>query len=274
MQKDPIRFRLQVLLIVFFTIILLGTVGFMLTENLSIQDAFYFNIVTITTVGYGDIHPTTSAGKFLSIIMIVLGVGTFLGVVANVTEMILNKREKKARLEKLNMVIGTFFSEVGTKLLEEFSTLDQQIEKNSKNLAITNEWSEQDFLHVSGMFYRYDSTLDAQNYDLEYLRSFLLMKRDFLLRLLENPMLLEHESFTDLLRAVFHLTEELAYREDVKQLPATDKTHLTGDIKRSYDLLVQHWLQYMKYLKDRYPYLFSLALRTNPFDKKASPIVR
>lgn len=271
---DSIRFRLQVLLIVFSAVIILGTVGFMFTENLSILDAFYFSIITITTVGYGDIHPLTSEGKFLSIIMIVLGVGTFLGVVANVTEMILNKREKKIRLEKLNMVIGTFFSEVGTKLLEEFSALDKELKGIREALIITGDWSEKDFMHLNRMFHKYNSTLETQNYDLENLRSFLLMKRDFLLRLLENPMLLEHESFTELLRAVFHLTEELAYRENVKQLPDTDKAHLTGDIKRSYDLLVRHWLQYMKHLKDRYPYLFSLALRTNPFDKKASPIVR
>jgi hypothetical protein len=40
----------------------------------------------------------------------------------------------------------------------------------------------------------------------------LLSKRDFLVALMENPNLLEHESFTDLLWAVFHLVEELAVR--------------------------------------------------------------
>jgi len=38
-------------------------------------------------------------------------------------------------------------------------------------------------------------------------------------------------------------------------------------------LLVQEWLDYMEYLKVNYPYLFSLAMRTNPFDRKASPVV-
>ena len=98
-------------------------------------------------------------------------------------------------------------------------------------------------------------------------------KSNFLLRLLENPNLLEHESFTKLLRAVFQLTEELAQRKDVRKLPDTDYTHLEGDIKRAYVLLVDEWLDYMKYLKDNYPYLFSLAMRTNPFDQNVSPIV-
>jgi hypothetical protein len=92
-------------------------------------------------------------------------------------------------------------------------------------------------------------------------------------RLLENPTLLEHESFTDLLRAVFHLTEELAYREDLSRSPTSDRAHIAGDINRAYHLLVHQWVDYMEYLKMNYPYLFSLAMRTNPFDREASPIV-
>jgi hypothetical protein len=36
---------------------------------------------------------------------------------------------------------------------------------------------------------------------------------------------------------------------------------------------VHQWLDYLRYLKTNYPYLFSLAIRTNPFDEKASPVV-
>ena len=45
------------------------------------------------------------------------------------------------------------------------------------------------------------------------------------------------------------------------------------DIKRAYGLLTRQWLDYMQYLKNRYPFLFSLALRTNPFAESASAIV-
>lgn len=88
------------------------------------------------------------------------------------------------------------------------------------------------------------------------------------------PNLLEHESFTELLRAVCHLTQELSHRKDLIELPDTDYEHLAGDIKRAYVLLVHEWVDYMKYLKDNYPYFFSLAMRTNPFDQDASPIVK
>jgi hypothetical protein len=59
----------------------------------------------------------------------------------------------------------------------------------------------------------------------------------------------------------------------VSELPASDYGHLSGDIKRVYGLLIAEWLAYMKHLKDKYPYLFSLAVRTNPFDAAASVIV-
>jgi hypothetical protein len=109
---------------------------------------------------------------------------------------------------------------------------------------------------------------------MEGLKGFLVSKRDFLLRLLENPALLEHETFTELLRSVFHFSEELERREKVTGLPDSDYEHLAVDVNRAYTLLVQQWLDYVKYLKDNYPYLFSLAMRTNPFDQTASPFVR
>jgi len=187
---------------------------------------------------------------------------------------LLTVREKRIMLEKLNMLIGAFFSEVGTRLLTYFSDFDPKLDKIRNDLVVTSDWSEQEFIDVYKSLKNYDYGVEIHKVNLEDLRSFLGDKRDFLIRLLENPNLLEHESFTELLRAVFHLTEELVSREDVTQLPDTDYEHLSGDIKRAYTLLVCEWLDYMKYLKDNYPYLFSLAMRTNPFDQQASPIVR
>ena len=109
--------------------------------------------------------------------------------------------------------------------------------------------------------------------DLEHLRDFCVSRRSSLMRLLENPNLLEHETFTDLLWAVFHLTEELKFRDVLEGLPDEDYEHLCGDVARVYTLLIREWLAYMKHLKQDYPYLYSLAVRTNPFDPEASPIV-
>ncbi len=177
-------------------------------------------------------------------------------------------------MEKLNMIIGAFFSEIGTILLTYFSDFDPNLDKIRRELIVTEEWSEHEFLSVSKRLMNYDYGIDIKKVDLEKLRNLLVGKRNFLLRLLENPNLLEHETFTELLRAAFHLTEELASRKGFDKLPDTDLEHLAGDIERVYVRLVREWLDYMEYLKDNYPYLFSLAMRTNPFDLNASAEVR
>ena len=195
-------------------------------------------------------------------------------LVTLILHQLLTDREKRTRIEKLNMVIETFFSEVGTELLVFFSDFDPNLELIRNELIVTNDWSEQEFLRVRKSLRNYDYNVMNEKIRYKDLRSFLMKKRDFLLRILENPTLFEHESFTKLLRAVFHLTEELEIRKNFKESPITDREHLAGDIKRAYTLIVHQWLDYMKYLKDNYPYLFSLAMRTNPFDQNASPIVK
>jgi len=195
-------------------------------------------------------------------------------LVTLIIDRLLNEREKRSLLKKLNMVIGAFFSEVGTDLLKSFSEFSPQNDQIRKDLVETNDWSNKAFSYMSKRVKQYDYGIESQRANLENLRNLLLEKRGFLLALLENPNLLEHESFTELLWAVFHLTEELASRPNLKGLPNADYEHLAADIKRAYILLIAEWLAYMKHLKTNYPYLFSLAARMNPFDPNASPIVR
>jgi len=186
---------------------------------------------------------------------------------------LLTQREKRALLEKLNMVIGAFFSEVGVELLNYFSAFDPDSDKIRKELVVEADWSDKEFLDVAGRLKSHDYKVRGKNGDLENLKTFLTERRNFLLRLLENPNLLEHDAFTNLLWAVFHLTEELSHRKSLGDLPESDLGHLSGDIRRAYVLLVSEWLDYMHHLKNNYPYLFSLAIRTNPFDPQASPVV-
>jgi hypothetical protein len=186
---------------------------------------------------------------------------------------LLERREKQSRLEKMNMVIEAFFSEVGTSLLKVFSDCDSGTEEMKKDLSSVDKWSDKDFDVKKKRLADHDFPICMERIDIDDLSAFLLKKRNFSIRLLENQNLLEHESFTDALRAVLHLTEELAVREGLEHRPDKDTEHLAGDIKRAYGRLVLQWLDYMRHLKDNYPYLFSLAMRTNPFDVNASPLV-
>lgn len=197
----------------------------------------------------------------------------FLPIEVLIVSMIIDKligiRETRERLEKLNMVIGVFFSEIGTSLLGRLSGYDT----NHAKLALRNG-PEEGLAALGDRLKNHEYVIDVDRAELKELNDFLAERREFLLRVLENPTMLEHESFTDLLWAVFHLMEELSHRTDFSSLPETDLHHLQGDIKRVYSELVTQWLAYMKHLEENYKFLFSLALRTNPFDKSASAVVK
>ena len=186
---------------------------------------------------------------------------------------VLSARERRSKLQKLNMVVGTFFSEVGTALLGLFSRLDRDAASRGGELRIAGDWPARRFAELARRLRGADFHLDWADEAVGELRAFLSERRGFLLGLLANPNLLEHDRFTDLLWAVFHLTDELSHRADLADLPAGDREHLLGDVRRAYGRLVAEWLMYMRHLCRSYPYLFSLAIRTSPFDPAARVVV-
>ncbi len=190
-------------------------------------------------------------------------------VVTLIVDRLLNERDKKATLEKLNMVIGAFFSEVGTELLRRLCEADPASDEKRERLVVDGSWPEKEFREMKAEFEGKQFKVDSRSVNLYSLRDILVRNRDFLVRLLENPLLLEHAIFTDLLWAVFHLTEELESRRSLEGLPLADMDHLAGDMGRAYGFLAREWLDYMMHLKANYPYLFSLAMRLNPFDPDA-----
>ena len=268
-----VRRRLQIFLALFLLIAISGTFGFMVLEDLTFTEALYYNIVTMSTVGYGDIHPTKQTSRMFSIFLIIMGGATFLGVIANATEILLLKRERQSRLRKVNMVLGVFFSEVGHELLNLFSSNDHNIEKIRENLLVNLSWTENRFSSVLKIIKKHDLKVDIGKIPLETIYKLLNSKRKFLIGLLENPVLIEQESFSEAVLAVFHLTDELSCRKNLRRLPESDKNHLSGDINRAYKKLVEQWFVYLKHLKKQYPYLYSLAVRKNPFNPDANPVV-
>ncbi|MBP1763560.1 MAG: hypothetical protein H6Q65_618 [Firmicutes bacterium] len=187
---------------------------------------------------------------------------------------LLSIREKRVLMTKMNMLIGVFFSEVGIKLAGNCFAFDHQAEALKKIISVEADWNENQFREASEKLNKHIFRIDAKKGDLAGLKLFLTGKRQTLSGLLANPNLLEHDTFTALMRAVFHLTEELEYRPSLDGLPAADYAHLGVDIGRAYRLLGQEWLAYMKYLQKDYPYLFSLAVRSNPFNDQASVIIK
>jgi len=194
-------------------------------------------------------------------------------IVNLIIDQMIESREKEQRIEKLNMIIGTFFSTLGTSLLSRLSRADPGIVSIEERCVIGQDWKKSQFDEVLTCLNTYQCSVRIEDIDTEALRNFLTGNEEFLLRIIENPMIFEHESFTDLILALDHLTKEMKARGDLDMLPSPDQSHLQGDIRRVYERLIPEWLKYMEYLKAHYPCLFSLAMRTNPFDPKASVII-
>lgn len=186
---------------------------------------------------------------------------------------LLRARERQSTLRKLNMVIGAFFSEVGGDLLKLLAVADRNLGELHRELVPSSAWKAVDYDKAKRFLEGHKALMDLSGCDLAALKKQLVQEKRFILSLLGNQALLEHEAFTELLWAVTHLGEELEARASLVGMPASDMAHLANDAKRAYTQLCSQWLAYVRHLQSDYPFLFSLAVRTNPFDPEAKAVV-
>ena len=94
-MSDPTRIKRNVLLTLSVTIIGIGTVFYRLVEGFSWVDSFYFTIMTLTTVGYGDLYPVTKIGKLFTAFYVIVGLGVLLAFVSFISERVIERRINK-----------------------------------------------------------------------------------------------------------------------------------------------------------------------------------
>lgn len=83
MLRDP---EGKIILVWAFTQILVGTLVFRWLKGWSTVDSLYFSVVTLATVGYGDLHPTTEAAKLFTVLYILLGLGVLAAFISELTK--------------------------------------------------------------------------------------------------------------------------------------------------------------------------------------------
>ncbi len=186
---------------------------------------------------------------------------------------LLSMRAKKEQQEKMKMIVGLFFSEFGSELLRIFVRCDKSAENLRTLLDVRKSWTRKEYTAAQNILENHCPRLHPETADLAEIRSLLQEHHEFMLRLVENPVFLEHGKITELMQALFHLGEELDGRGDLTSLPKSDIGHLTGDISRVYCSLASVWLSHMEYLAEYYPYLFSLSLRKSPFAGTSDVVV-
>jgi voltage-gated potassium channel len=91
-------------------VIIVGTVGFTLIEGWGLLDSLYMTVITIFTVGYGEVHPLSHGGVIFTLVLIVGGVGTILYGIGRMVEFVIDgqlsgvfrRRAVRRRVDKLD----------------------------------------------------------------------------------------------------------------------------------------------------------------------------
>jgi voltage-gated potassium channel len=84
-------------------LVLTGTIFYWRFEDWTIIEALYFSVVTLTTVGYGDLHPTSAGTEIFTIFYILTGIGVFVALLASIAQQyIAHKAESPSARERLS----------------------------------------------------------------------------------------------------------------------------------------------------------------------------
>lgn len=185
-------------------------------------------------------------------------------IVTFVINRFLNIIEQQKKNKKINVIISTFFTEAGMQIMTAISEFNKNQAELSKIIKINDlKKNNENQVKKTVLSFKYDVYAEPER--LDKLAALLAEKKPFMLSLLENSNLLEHDSFTDMIWAVFHVADELQNRGELRSLPKADVAHLSNDLLRAYPALIQEWVGYMAYLRDEYPFLYEAAKKRSPF---------
>ncbi|MBI3736242.1 potassium channel protein [Candidatus Sumerlaeota bacterium] len=129
-DRNSILYRLRNAITLFLLVLAVGTASFMFILKLPFLDAFYFTVVTLATVGYGDIQPTGTAARLFTTIFILGGIGTASYSISVLMALViegqvqgeLKRRRMLKEIQKLsNHIILCGFGRIGNELAESFA---------------------------------------------------------------------------------------------------------------------------------------------------------
>ncbi len=186
-------------------------------------------------------------------------------ITAVIAERLLTQKEKMEMSRKMNALVGTFFTEVGYEMIKITTGFDKNFSKIRDQLIFEENWDRKKALDIRRRVESYNYLPGEGVEELYVIKELLISRKDLMLELMSNAILIEKDEFSELLLAVNHILEEFRTRGEISTFTKPDIIHLHMDIERAYRHLIIGWVTYMIHLEKEYPYLYQLAVRINPF---------
>jgi voltage-gated potassium channel len=156
-MRSPKHLLIAVLLSIFT--IAAGTIGYETIEGWDFSDAFYMTMITIATVGYGEVHPLGETGRLFTIVLIFFGLGTTTYVAASVVQLMIEGRIRmimgRHRLEKKiehlkNHYIVCGYGRIGRLLCQTLSQKPMELVVVEKSPDMADSMELDRILYVAG----------------------------------------------------------------------------------------------------------------------------
>ena len=259
---------LGILIVAVVGLVAVAAVALMMVEGLKPLEAFYFAVVTVTTVGYGDIHPKTDVGMILSVVMIVGGVCIFTGSVGLIANAIVSKRDSDAAEAKTSLLLRLFMNSIGIELLARFNGSNPEIKKLKDKLSRYDFSADKDVKRAKHDLVVSDFVIDLERVDSSEWRSFLKSHSQVFLVLLSNPAVSEGFRVTSVLRRTYDL--DLALRAFMSATPVDSADWLCSELESIYCELTLLWVDYAAAMFRAYPHAPSDLAVSNPFKETMS----
>ncbi len=166
-------YRFYAPLLIMLSVWLLGTIGYVLIDNYSWFDAFYMTIITVATVGYGEVAPLSQSGKLFTAFLIITSFGTFAYAVSSITKFVIDgefneffkNRKLNATIDKISdhVIIcgygrnGRQAAQVLKKhnkrfvVIENSATLTSTLNHKFSELVITGDSTQDEVLIKAGI---------------------------------------------------------------------------------------------------------------------------
>lgn len=158
-RRAPFTFQMRLAILLFLATLLWGSAGYVLIEGYPLIDAFYMTVITVTTVGFGEVHPLSNAGRLFTSFLILAGFATLAFFGNALLDSLVQKmstsstREKKmkrkiARLTGHTIVCGS--GRVGSAAVETLKKAGAPFVVIESDAARCSKLMDEGTLHILG----------------------------------------------------------------------------------------------------------------------------